>query len=81
MSKAKVIKSVNDRLSKVGHGIEFSILTDGVRADGEWWYVPVLSKRGKKQLDRQLAVNIFANVENDLQRNQKLTVLIVPVVD
>jgi hypothetical protein len=81
MSKAKVIKAVRKRLDAVGHGIEFDIVEAGVRAEGDWWYVPVLTKRGGKDVRREVTVNIFANVENEVEKSEKVTVLLIPVVD
>jgi hypothetical protein len=52
-----------------------------VRADGEWWYVPVLSRLHGKDVRRDVTVSIFATVENELHKEEGLTVLLVPVVD
>lgn len=81
MSKKKVIRFVKEKLRSVGHGIEFDIVEAGVRADGDWWYVPVLSHKNGKDVRREATVNIFANVETDLHKDEKLTVLLIPVVE
>jgi hypothetical protein len=81
MSKKKVIKAVKKRLEDVGHDIEFDIVEKGVRAEDKWWYVPVLAHKGKKGITREVTVGIFANVENALYKSDKLTVLLIPVVD
>lgn len=80
MSKQKVIRTVRQRLDAVGHGIAFEIVEAGVRADGDWWYVPVLSHKNGKDVRREATVSIFANVEDELHKDEKLTVLLVPVV-
>ena len=80
-TKQSVIQLVKAQLDAVGHSIEFDVLEAGVRADGEWWYVPVLSRRHGKDVPRDVTVSIFAGVENDLHKKKGLTVLIVPVVD
>ena len=80
-TKKSVIQLVKKQLDAVGHGIEFDILDAGVRADDEWWYVPVISRLRGKDVKRDVTVSIFATVENDLHKTEGLTVLLVPVVD
>jgi len=80
MTKADVIRLVTDRLAKVGHGIEFGIVEDGVRPDDSWWYVPVVASRQGKDVPRELTVNVFANIEDELQEQHGLSVLFVPAV-
>ena len=81
VTKASVVRSVQRRLDAVGHGIEFQIVDAGVRADGDWWTVPVLSRLRGQDVRRDVTVSIFATVENDLHNADGLTVLLVPVVD
>jgi hypothetical protein len=81
VTKKSVIRLVKKRLDAVGHGIMFEILEAGVRADGEWWYVPVLSSLRGQNVKSDVTVNIFATIENDLYSAEGLTVLLVPVVD
>lgn len=81
MSKQKVIRSVKKQLQDVGHGIDFDVVEAGVRADGDWWYVPVLSHKDGKNVTREVTVSIFANVENQLHKKDRLTVLLIPVVE
>lgn len=81
LTKRSVIRLVKKHLDAVGHGIQFEILEAGVRADGEWWYVPVLSSLRGQDVKRDITVSIFATVENDLHNSEGLTVLLVPVVD
>lgn len=81
VTKKSVIRMVKDRLDAVGHGIQFDILEAGARADGEWWYVPVISRLRGQDVKRDVTVSIFATIENDLHETEGLTVLLVPVVD
>ena len=81
VTKKSVIRLVRKQLDAVGHGIEFELVEAGVRADGEWWYVPVLSSLRGQNVKSDVTVNIFANVENDLHNSEGPTVLLVPVVD
>jgi hypothetical protein len=82
-TKQSVIRLVQKHLDAVGHGIKFEIVEAGMHADadGDWWNVPVLSSLHGKDVKRDVTVNIFANVENDLYESEGLTILLVPVVD
>ncbi len=81
VTKAAVVRLVKRHLDAVGHGIEFDVVTAGVRADDDWWSVPVLARLRGQDVSRAVTVGIFANVENDLHKAEGLTVLLVPVVD
>jgi hypothetical protein len=80
MTKNKLIQLVNAQLGKIGHGIVFDVIADGARQEDSWWHVPVLATRNGKDVPREITVNIFANVEDDLERRHKVTVLLIPVV-
>lgn len=80
MTKGEVIQLAMDRLRETGHGIEFSVVENGVRQEDTWWYVPVLATRNGKDVPRELTVNVYANVEDELEKQQNLSVLFVPVV-
>jgi hypothetical protein len=79
MTRSQVIKLVSARLAKVGHGIVFEIIKDGVRSEEDWWYVPVVASRRGKDVPREFTVNLYANVEDELEEKHNLTVLFVPV--
>jgi len=81
VTKNSVIRLVKEQLDAVGHGIEFEIVEAGVRADGDWWSVPVLSSLRGQNVKRDVTVSIFATVEDNLHSTEGLTVLLVPVVD
>jgi hypothetical protein len=81
VTKKSVIRLVKEQLDAVGHGIEFEIVEAGVRADGDWWSVPVLSSLRGQNVKRDVTVSIFATVEDNLHNSEGLTVLLVPVVD
>jgi len=80
MSKSKLIQSVKAQLGKVGHGMAFDVIANGVRQEDSWWYVPVLATRNGKDVPREITVNIFANIEDELERNERISVLFIPAV-
>ena len=57
-------------------GITVEVLTDGVRRDQDWWYVPV--RPSAKPPQRYEYYETLAAVENELQETEHLTVLLVP---
>jgi hypothetical protein len=77
-TKSKVLQLIRTRLEKVGHGIVFSVIEDGVRQEQSWWHVPVLATRNGKDVPREVTVNVFANVEDELEQEQDLSVLLIP---
>jgi hypothetical protein len=80
MNKTKLIQSVKAHLDKIGHGIAFSVISGGVRQEDSWWYVPVLATRNGKDVPREVTVEIFGNVEDELEQNQHVNVLFIPAV-
>ena len=78
MTKRKLVQLVNAQFGKVGHKIQFDVVAAGVCQEESWWYVPVLATRNGKDIPREFAVNIFANVEDDLEQNQHVSVLFIP---
>jgi hypothetical protein len=80
MTKDEVIQLVTTRLGETGHGIVFKVVDDGVRQDDTWWYVPVLATRNGKDVPREFTVNVYANVEDELEQQHNLSVLLVPIV-
>jgi hypothetical protein len=69
---------VNDRLAKVNSGLTFEVIRDGVRQEHDWWHVPVIATRRGRDLPRQILIDIFANVETELEELHGLTVLFIP---
>ena len=80
MTKNKLIQTVKTHFDKVGHGMVFDIISAGVRQEESWWYVPVLATRKGKDVPREMTVNIFANVEDELERAEHVNVLFIPAV-
>ncbi len=80
MTREDVRDLVKKRLDRVGHGIEFEIVEDGMRQEESWWYVPVIATRRGKDVPRETTVNLYANVEDELEENHGVSVLFVPVV-
>jgi hypothetical protein len=81
MSREQLLALLRQRFVAVGHGITFDVIEDGVRQDGDWWYVPVLATRNGRDVPRELAVNVFANVEDEFEQQHHVSVLFVPAVD
>jgi len=65
-------------LRGVGHGIAFDVISEGVRLEHSWWHVPVVATRNGNDVPREVTINIFANVEDDMERNQGVSVLFIP---
>jgi hypothetical protein len=80
MKKDEIIRITKARLEKVGHGISFDVIKDGVRQEESWWYVPVISTRKGKDVPREITVNIFANVEDELEQKDGISVLFIPAI-
>jgi hypothetical protein len=80
MKKSEVIRLAKTRLDKVGHGIAFDVITAGVRREETWWHVPVITTRNGKDIPREITVNILANVEDDLEQKDGVSVLFIPAV-
>ena len=78
MEKQELIGLIKERFSKINGGLTFEIIDDGVRQDSDWWYVPVIASRNGKDVPRELTINIYANIETELEENKDLTVLFVP---
>lgn len=78
MEKQALIGLIKERFSKINGGLTFEIIDDGVRQDSDWWYVPVIASRNGKDVPRELTINIYANIETELEENKDLTVLFVP---
>lgn len=74
----EVIRLVSELLSQYqGEGKPLHVLREGVRLDGDWWYVPVYPDC---PIDQQWRYYEFlADVEERLESENGLTVLLVPV--
>jgi hypothetical protein len=53
-----------------------SVLDDGVRKDGKWWYVPVSPGREFARTDLYYAV--LADLEQEIDEEEGLNILLVP---
>ncbi len=79
MEKGALINLVDQRLTRVNGGLTFEIIRDGVRQDQEWWYIPVIATRNGKDVPREVTINIYANVETELEEsNSRSQFLFVP---
>lgn len=57
-------------------GVTLEVVPDGVRQDQDWWYVPV--RPSAQPPKRYEYYEALAEVENELQKSEQLTVLLVP---
>jgi hypothetical protein len=80
MNKETLIQTVEERFQTVNGGLKFEIIVDGVRQDSDWWYVPVIATRHGHDVPRELTINIYANIETELEEQHHVTVLFVPAV-
>ncbi len=78
VDRESLINLIDDRFHLVNGGLSFEIIKDGVRQDGEWWYVPVIATRGGKDVPREVTINIFANIETEIEEQHNVIVLFVP---
>lgn len=81
MTRDEVIQLAKQQLAQVGHGIKFEVIEAGVRQEDSWWYLPVLAERNGKELPREFTINVYANIEDELDQKHKVSVLFVPVTD
>jgi hypothetical protein len=80
MQKDEVIRLIDDRFQTVNGGINFEIIKDGVRQEESWWLVPVIATRRDGYGPRLVTIEIYANIETELEEKHDLTVLFVPAV-
>lgn len=75
----KIIEAVRKHLSsRHPGGAVLEVVPEGIRQDREWWYVPVRpSIRPPKRFEYYEAL---AEVENEVQKSDHLTVLLVPSI-
>lgn len=59
-------------------GAVLEVVTQGIRQNQDWWYVPV--RPSIQPTKRYEYYEALANVENELQKSENLTVLLVPTV-
>ncbi len=78
-TEQQVIDAVSKHL-KNQHpgGAELKVLARGIRHEQEWWYVPV--RPNVQPARRYEYYEALAEVENELQKSEGITVLLVPTV-
>ena len=59
-------------------GATLEVLAEGVRRDHDWWYVSV--RPSIQPTRRYEYYETLAEVENELQKSEHLTVLLVPAL-
>ncbi len=57
-------------------GLGMSVLDDGVRQDGDWWYVPVTPSDSFTRTDQYYAV--LGDLEQEIEDQDGLNILLVP---
>jgi len=76
-SKQQIVDLVNRYLrDRHPEGLDLLALTDGVRREAEWWYIPV-----KPSAIPQRSFPYYealADVEEELEQKEKLDVVLVP---
>ena len=80
MNQEEIIDLVNEKFKAVNGGLVFEVIKEGVRADQSWWYVPVLVTRNGHDVPREVTVNIFANIETEIEEAVNVSVLFIPMV-
>jgi hypothetical protein len=80
MNREQLLTLLKRRFVEVGHGITFDLVEDGIRQDGDWWYVPILAARNGHDVPRALTVNLFANIEDEFEQQHGVSVLLFPAV-
>jgi hypothetical protein len=79
LTKQQVLDEVRHRLDDAHLPLHFEVLEGAVRKDDDWWYVPVTAKAGNGQpAPREIVVNAYANIENDIQVQMDTNVLFIP---
>ncbi len=58
-------------------GVTLDVVPDGVRQDQDWWYVPV--RPSAQPCKRFEYYETLAEVENEIQKSEHLTVLLLPL--
>jgi hypothetical protein len=81
MNREQLLAIVQQRIAAMGHGIALDFIEDGVRRDGDWWYVPVLAARNGHDVPREVTINVYANVEDEREQQHGTSVLFVPAVN
>ena len=57
-------------------GVTLEVLSQGVRRDQDWWYIPI--RPSAQPSKRYEYYETLAEVENEVQKSEHLTVLLVP---
>jgi hypothetical protein len=77
--KKTVIEAVRKQIQgRTPGGATLEVLTEGIRQDQEWWYVPI--QPSIQPARRYEYYETLAEVENELQKSDHLTVLLVPAM-
>ena len=77
MTREDIIRIVREHLERHPlDGISLTVLDDLVRADNEWWHVPVQPSRQPKSTIPYY--DVLATVEEEILEDEDVDVLLVP---
>lgn len=75
--KRTVVRKVRKYLADFSlGGITLEVLDQGVRHEESWWYVPV--RPSQEPAKRYQYYEALADVEGELEEQEKLTVVLIP---
>ncbi len=78
-AKQRIISAVRNSIKdRHPDGAVLEVVTQGVRQDQDWWYVPI--RPNVQPTKRYEYYETLADVEKELQKSEHLTVLLVPTV-
>ena len=78
MDRDQINELVLTALNQKGNHFSFEVIEEGIRQDGDWWYVPVIAKtRNGIEPPHEILVNIYANIEERLQ-DEGYNILFIP---
>ena len=78
MNREQLISLVSEKLGRIRHhGLTLTVLEDGVRQDGGWWYVPVVAK-GSSLPPIDFLYPEYASIESDIADEHHVDVMLVP---
>lgn len=81
--RASLLSFLEGRFQSPGvKRFKFEVVTDAVREDGGWWYVPIIAiePQSAKPLPLNLTANLYANWENEAFLELKKNILIIPAL-
>ena len=78
MTKQKVLEIVGERLKANTSDVEFQVLGEEAVKERSWWHVPVFASKNGVEIPRRTQIEIYAEVETEIEDEYKVTVLFIP---